>query len=200
MRHRIIGGNTAVCIIFISGISACGKSDPYANIARVTGRVTCNGQPATGGIIVFTPADEPATTGRNKGEPGRLSSARVAEDGSFSLMVEQLGNDAARSGALVGNHSVTFQVPQHQKKRQLDSRVYRRAKPEEIAKLKAQIEGGERTYEPLKCGDAIQPATVTVVKGKNEFVFELSPALEEAEPVDTEHVGKLRPPIEPTPE
>jgi hypothetical protein len=65
-------------------LSGCGRSAPAPTPATVRGKVTFNGQPVAGGLVVFTP--DPERGGR--GKPAR---AETGPDGSFSL---QLGNSS----------------------------------------------------------------------------------------------------------
>ena len=56
----------------------CGSKAPDAGPATVTGRVTLNGQPVAGGLVVFTPNPE-------RGGPGKSASAETGPDGSYAL-------------------------------------------------------------------------------------------------------------------
>src|SRR5207344_3074428 len=54
----------------VPALCGCGR-DPY-QLVGVKGHVTtCDGKPAAGGTVVFYPVDDPDTTGRKKGNPGR---------------------------------------------------------------------------------------------------------------------------------
>src|SRR4051794_18237321 len=88
-------------------LSGC-KTDPYA-LVSVTGTVTtCDGKPAAGGTVVFYPVDDPDTTGRKKGNPGREARGTVAENGRFFLTT--IGIRPER-GAVAGKHRVAFEMP-----------------------------------------------------------------------------------------
>src|SRR5688572_21315179 len=89
-------------------LAAGGCNDPY-KLVTVRGRVTtCEGKPATGGLVTFTPVDAPTETGRPGGQPGRISQGTVGEDGTFALTYT---NGAPGSGAVTGPHRVSFQMP-----------------------------------------------------------------------------------------
>jgi hypothetical protein len=73
-------------------VSGCGDSVPRN---EVTGKVTYQGQPVTGGIIYFVPDSGPQAT------------AVLGNDGSYQLVTPGLGD-----GAVTGVHAVYF-VPMY---------------------------------------------------------------------------------------
>src|SRR5689334_19333070 len=94
----------ALCAALLCGC----RHDPY-RLVGVKGRVTsCDGKPAAGGVVVFSPIDEPEVTGRPKGNPGREARGTVAADGTFSLTT--IGIRPA-PGAVTGKHRVSFEMP-----------------------------------------------------------------------------------------
>jgi hypothetical protein len=73
---------------------ACGGSDPGPEVYPVWGEVFLNGEPATGAVVHFHPAD------KEEGSPGF---AVVQEDGSF-----QLSTFGTNDGAQPGDYIVTL--------------------------------------------------------------------------------------------
>lgn len=73
-----------------------GCSDSEFDIVPVSGRITLDGEPLAGGVVNFQPR---ATANSDTAGPG--SSARIADDGSFSLTTVRDG-----PGAVVGVHRV----------------------------------------------------------------------------------------------
>jgi hypothetical protein len=69
-------------------LSGCGGP----NVAKVTGKVTYNGKPVTGGKIMFYP------------ESGRMALGEIGPDGTFTLTTFKPGD-----GALVGSHRVVIE-------------------------------------------------------------------------------------------
>ncbi|HTI49311.1 MAG TPA: hypothetical protein VL475_00115 [Planctomycetaceae bacterium] len=155
----------------IAAVSLAGCGDSLYQAAPVTGTVLCDGKPATGGVVVFQPADAPKETGRPEGEPGLTSTGIVGEDGTFTLMVEARGFDSPRTGALIGPHHVFFRPPRTTPW-ELDPSD-RALPPEQLAKLKEEL-AKRPVYKPLACGDRINPDTTTVKAGKNSFQFTLA--------------------------
>jgi hypothetical protein len=166
-RHRA----TIVFLLGISLASVTGCSRDIYSSAHVTGKVLCNGKPATGGVVIFIPVDAPEKTKRPQGFPGRQATGMVGEDGSFIMKIAPLGNDAGRNGALTGPHTVEFQLPQTEPY-QVDPGDEKKLPPEEVARMKAELEK-RPIYKPLECGDNISPATVEVKAGSNTFDFTL---------------------------
>lgn len=78
----------------------CGGGDDFAT-APVSGTVTMNGQPVTGGTITFVPLGE--------GEAevtGKPASGAIQKDGSFTLSTYEEGD-----GAVIGKHRVMYAPP-----------------------------------------------------------------------------------------
>lgn len=80
-------------------LMGCGGSD--FSTADVSGTVTLNGQPVTGGTIMLTPI----ATGDSK-LPGKGAAGRVQKDGSFVLTTYEEGD-----GAIIGKHSLSYIPP-----------------------------------------------------------------------------------------
>jgi hypothetical protein len=69
------------------------------NKAKVTGKVVANGQPVTGGTVMFSPIAGSA-------EEGAPALGEVKSDGSFALGTENPGD-----GTVPGKHRVTYSPP-----------------------------------------------------------------------------------------
>ena len=80
-----------VAILLLTG---CGKNDPPP-LVPVKGQVWYQGQPLTGGMVVFTPDIQ-------RGGSGPQAWAKIGSDGTFVLMTE------ARTGATPGWHRITI--------------------------------------------------------------------------------------------
>ncbi len=76
-----------------------GCSSESTKFARVSGRVTVNGQPLANASVVFSPIG-----GKDKINPGPGSGARTDADGRYTLTV--VGKDT--KGAVVGKHRVSI--------------------------------------------------------------------------------------------
>lgn len=86
------------CCVGAALLVGCGGS---GNLAPVTGTVTHNGSPVTGGELTFTPVQtgEGAST-------ARPASATIQPDGTFAAMTEKAGD-----GASVGKHLISYSAP-----------------------------------------------------------------------------------------
>jgi hypothetical protein len=62
----------------VSLTGGCGSKTPAPGPATVRGRVTFNGHPVAGGLVVFTPDPR-------RGGTGKPARSETADDGSFSL-------------------------------------------------------------------------------------------------------------------
>ena len=146
------------------------KADPYA-LVTVTGKVTtCEGKPAAGGTVVFYPVDDPDTTGRKKGNPGREARGTVTADGSFFLTT--IGIRPER-GAVAGKHLVAFEMPPT-KRRAISGEDRANLSAEEVKKLEAEF-ASDPVFATIPCSNKIQPETVTVESGGGDFEFKLPP-------------------------
>lgn len=167
---RFLGGMCLTLSAALAGslLSGCG-SNLYQQ-APVRGRVTCQGKPATGGVVVFQPLDAPGKTGRPAGHPGSASSGTVGADGTFTLTSLD-GKSGA--GALLGPHQVIFQPPPTTRPPiTADDRSV--LSPQELKALQEDI-ARRPIFPPLPCGTNLMPGEVEVQAGDNEFVFTLKP-------------------------
>jgi len=156
----------AFCVLAVCG---CGGG-PY-RLVPVSGRVTdCEGKPAAGGVVVFYPIDDPESTGRKKGNPGREARGTVSEDGSFTLT--SIGMPPS-PGAVMGRHRVAFEMPPT-KRPTLSGEDKANMTPDEIKKVEAEF-ASRPVYKPLPCSDKIEPGEVTVEASGNNFEFKLPP-------------------------
>lgn len=159
----------ALCAALSSSlVSGCG-SNPY-HLAPVRGRVTCQGKPATGGMVLFQPLDAPDKTGRPAGHSGSASSGTVGEDGTFTLTSM---DGKSGTGALIGPHQVLFRPPPT-KRPTLHADDRATMSPEEI-KAAEEINRRMPVYPPLPCSAHLAPGEIEVKPGQNEFVFTLQP-------------------------
>ncbi|MGL4943385.1 MAG: hypothetical protein ACRC46_09370 [Thermoguttaceae bacterium] len=77
---------TTLCIV-----TGCTNSDKFQVVA-VSGKLTCGGQPVHGVLLTLAPTGD-----------GRMSTAEVKDDGSFTMMYTE-----DRKGAQVGEHKVSI--------------------------------------------------------------------------------------------
>jgi hypothetical protein len=85
-----------IALAAVTFIGGCNQS-PY-DLAPVRGTVTIDGQPFTGGKVMFAPA----ATGEQR-KTGKPAFGLLAADGSFELTTYEEGD-----GAVVGEHWVTL--------------------------------------------------------------------------------------------
>jgi hypothetical protein len=67
-------------------------------MGRVSGKVTHNGKPVTGGSVVFTPV------GGTQSSAARIATGQIESDGSYTLTTFDTGD-----GAVLGQHTVTVE-------------------------------------------------------------------------------------------
>lgn len=152
-------------------VTLCGCGSSEYQKAAVTGTVTCNGKPAWGGVVVFTPVDAPGETGRASGSPGSVSLGKVDKDGSFRLIYQPRGGEKPSDGALTGPHQITFIPPMSEPRKWSSQDNW--LPEEEKSKLRQEM-AAEEVYPALECGIDVTPAKVEVQRGRNEFKFSLS--------------------------
>lgn len=76
----------------------CGGGSTDLKTAAVSGKVTRDGQPVSGGSVMFSPKG----SSTNK-VPGKPAAAEVGSDGTFKLTTYSKGD-----GAVIGKHQVTY--------------------------------------------------------------------------------------------
>lgn len=89
-------GRMVVTLVGLAGVglcTACGGR-PYA-LAKVSGRVTLDGEPLAGGVVSFQPRSA------GSGAPGPGSTGRLDADGRYAL-----ASIDGQPGAVVGTHLV----------------------------------------------------------------------------------------------
>ena len=91
---RLVAGICGAALLI--GLSGCSGGEVTA---KVSGKVTHNGQPVTGGMLTFAPlgSGSGATTG------GKGASGAIKSDGTYVLTTNTPGD-----GAVIGRHKVSF--------------------------------------------------------------------------------------------
>ncbi len=84
-----------------AALAGCGNGLDEFPVAKVAGKVTCEGKPVPSVRIYFTPV-----AGAGKGEAGRQGMGNAADDGAF--IVSTYGE---QDGAVVGKHLVMVATP-----------------------------------------------------------------------------------------
>jgi hypothetical protein len=88
--HRLSGPRALLALVCLPAAFLSGCGGP--KLAKVSGKVTYNGKPVTGGKIMFYP------------ESGRMAMGEIALDGTYSLTTFKAGD-----GALVGSHRIAIE-------------------------------------------------------------------------------------------
>jgi len=159
---------TAWAMLGIAAMSTGCAEDGYA-LLDVSGRVqTCEGKPAVGGTIIFSPADDPASTGRPKGQPGREARGQIGADGTFRLMTY---GKTFEQGVVSGRHTVTFEMPPTRRP-VLTSGDREALGPEGTKAREAEI-AAMPVYEKVPCSNKLEPSEVTVKGADDVFEFKL---------------------------
>lgn len=167
MSRSLGQASIALCAVLVGILlSGCG-SNAY-QLAPVRGRVTCQGKPATGGVVIFQPIDAPGQTGRPAGHSGSASSGTVGADGTFTL---KSMDGKSGDGALIGLHRILFQPPPT-KRPPITADDRSVLSPAELKALEEDI-ARRPIYPPLPCSEKITPGEVEVKPGANEFEFTL---------------------------
>lgn len=79
--------------------TGCGGASDDLATASVSGKVTRQGQPVSGGSVMFVPR----VSADKKGPPGKPAAGEVGPDGTFKLTT-YVKND----GAIIGKHQVLY--------------------------------------------------------------------------------------------
>jgi hypothetical protein len=184
--------NWLLITVLVVGVSGCG-SDPYGNFAEVSGTLMCNGKPAVGATVIFSPNDDPAVTGREKGNPGPSSKGIVQEDGKFSLITWHYRGEEQTTGALVGPHTVQIEPPMTKRPGLTPGQAG--LPPAELAEVNAELDA-LKLYEPLECATKdVSPASVQVTDdGTNAFDLTLTGEAPKRAPNLRQPGGKMAPP------
>ena len=86
------------CVLSVLAfLSGCGSLE--FPLAKVRGKVLCDGAPLAWGEVIFTP--RPAEGGTPQLETGKAATGQIGEDGQFELSTYAEGD-----GAIVGRHEV----------------------------------------------------------------------------------------------
>jgi hypothetical protein len=89
--HKFSGPRALLVLVCLPAALLGGCGGP--KLGKVTGKVTYNGKPVTGGKILFYP------------ESGRMALGEIGPDGTYSLTTFKPGD-----GALVGSHRITIEA------------------------------------------------------------------------------------------
>jgi hypothetical protein len=106
-------------VLLCAVIGGCGPATEEYTYVSVSGKVTCNGEPVTGGTITFWPMipdeeDEYDEEGEviekdQLRNPGRPAIAAIQADGTFVLSTST--SDGIEAGAVIGAHRITIDHP-----------------------------------------------------------------------------------------
>lgn len=92
---------TTACLVGCLALGLATGCGGNASVAKVTGKVAYNGQPVTGGTLMFLPVAKEGST--EAGEPGV-----AAVEGSGIYTVSTGGG---QDGAVIGKHRVVYTPP-----------------------------------------------------------------------------------------
>ena len=160
---------TTTCAALGLAAATLGCSESEYALLDITGRVqSCEGKPAAGGTIVFSPVDDPASTGRPKGQPGREARGVVADDGTFHLVTH---GKTFEEGVVSGRHTISFEMPPT--KRPVLTPGDKEALGPEGTKVREAEIAAMAVYPKLPCSTKLEPAEVTVKGPDDVFEFKL---------------------------
>ena len=91
---RLMAGIFSVALLI--GLAGCSGGQPTA---KVSGKVTHDGQGVTGGLVTFAPV----ASGSGAMSAGKGATGQVQADGTYVLSTEKPGD-----GAVIGRHKVTY--------------------------------------------------------------------------------------------
>jgi hypothetical protein len=143
---RVLTGSIMGSLLVAMG---CGDSGTPANVGRVSGRVTLEGQPLAGALVTFAPVKQGGST----------SLAKTDSAGKYTL-----GYASGVSGAEIGENRVSVSTYDEGNP---DSDPPRSAVPEKVptkynskTELKVEVKAGSNTFDfPLDSGPVVQPGS-----------------------------------------
>ena len=138
-RSRFVQTSLGCLVLIVA--AGCGGP----KMATVVGTVTYNGDPITGGTLLFGPV-----AAKGDANPGAPATAKIQSDGSFKLGTYRPGD-----GAIVGRHRIVFTPPTQELSEE------QRHDPRYIAPL------------PPYMGLHPRAVEVDVKRGVNQFTIEL---------------------------
>jgi len=138
------------------------------DVAKVSGDVTCGGEPVMMGTVVFTPVGEGGLT-------GKPATATVQPDGTFELSTYETGD-----GAIVGKHTVSFWGPEESSEEE-DEGSINPDSPEGMKRAAERSKKAAAFRKLASCGLA-QELILEVKPGQdNRFTIELTPGAGETD-------------------
>lgn len=161
---------TAACLAgFFAG---CESSD--FEVAKVSGTVTCGGEPVMLGTVIFTPV----ATGELVGKP---AVGKIQPDGTFTLTTYQPDD-----GAVVGEHRVRYSAPEEFEEEELPADEFSDEAREQAARRVAKANAMRKL---ASCGLAEELILDVAAGQENNFTIELTPGAgetgeEEEEPAE----------------
>ncbi len=118
----------------------CGGGGDQLPTAQVSGKVTFDGKPVTGGTLTFLPQ---ASAGNPT--PGKPASGTIQSDGTY-----ELGTYDTDDGAVIGRHTISFSAPAPESSSndgghgEASASMYERLKP---MKTEVEVESGSNTID-----------------------------------------------------
>jgi hypothetical protein len=94
----LVFGRLSAVVSLALLVLGCSASAGRPPLGKVSGKVTYNGKPVTGGSVMFTPA---AGSGS---DTARIATGQIEADGSYTLTTFDTGD-----GAVLGQHIVTVE-------------------------------------------------------------------------------------------
>ena len=147
LGRKISCATSLVVALLTATWLGCGSG---ASTAPVSGKITYQGQPVTGGTLSFAPIAAAGAV-----NPGKPAAALIQSDGSFVLTTY-----TASDGAVIGKHRVTFSPP-----------IAQMPAPKELGPGESAVP----TPTPPSPYDGLVPkeSEVEVKKGPNSLTIEL---------------------------
>lgn len=118
MRMQLKIGLTVVAGL----LCGCGGGSEQLTVAPVSGKVLCNGEPVTEGLVLFSPVNSAEV----KNKPGKAGSGDIQPDGTFVITTYASGD-----GAVIGKVKITAGAsdPDHPWKCNLSTPIEFEVKP-----------------------------------------------------------------------